>query len=187
MVDQTSRVNNGWGAAGAGTNSTDPKARGFAESSAQLDQQANSAANAAYRSSVGPIQGVTHGAGSVLGDALDLAELQFRLFGADASSCGKAVRAPIVGLVGTLGLLVSALPVLAFGLAELLHWSLNWPLWTCQLLVGGVFVVLGGLLGIWCVQRLRGALTAFSATTQEASANLNWLRQALRRSFTSPH
>lgn len=132
---------------------------------------------------IGPIQGVTQGASSVLGDALDLAELQVKLIKADAASCAASAKAAIAGTLISLALMLASLPVLAFGLAELLHWSLEWPLWVCQLLVGVLFAGLGAGLGFWCVQRLRHSLSAFAVSQHEAAANLRWLRQALSRTF----
>lgn len=138
-----------------------------------------------YDTRVGPIQGVTQGASSVIADALDLAELQTELLKADTSSCLQRVKTPVVGLIVALGLLLSALPVFAFGLAQLLSSTLEWPLWVCQLLVGGLLLVCGGSIAWWCVQRLRSALSAFQPTQREAATNIKWLRQTISRTFTS--
>jgi hypothetical protein len=80
-----------------------------------------------------------------------------------------------------LGLLLSSLPVLGSGLAELLRWSLDWPLWICQLLVGGVFLLAGCVIAWMCVKKFKTALTAFSTTQREAAANIAWLRQTINR------
>lgn len=137
-----------------------------------------------YDSRVGPIRGVTQGASSVIGDAMDLAELQTELLKADTSSCLQRVKSPIIGLIVALCLLLSALPVFASGLAQLLSTSLEWPLWLCQLLVGGLFLVAGGGIAWWGVQRLRHALAAFSPSQREAAANIKWLRQTIGRTFS---
>ena len=133
---------------------------------------------------VGPIRGVTQGASSVIGDALDLVELQTRLLREDATNCLQQAKPAVTGLVVSLGLLLSSLPVLGMGLAELLHWSLGWQLWTCQLLVGGVFVAAGCIIAWTCVKKFKTALTAFSTTQREASANIAWLRQTITRSIS---
>jgi len=135
-----------------------------------------------FESHVSPLRGVTQGASSVIGDALDLVELQTRLLREDATSCVQQAKPSVVGLVVSLGLLLSSLPVLGMGLAELLHWSLEWPLWVCQLLVGGVFVAVGCVIAWMCVKNLKTALTAFSTTQREAAANIAWLRQTIVRS-----
>jgi len=137
-----------------------------------------------YDARVGPIRGVTQGASSVIGDVLDLAELQTELLKADTSSCLQQVKSPIVGLIVALCLLISALPVFASGLAQLLSTSLEWPLWLCQLLVGGLFLLCGGGIAWWGVQRLRHALSAFSPSQREAAANIKWLRQTITRTFS---
>lgn len=135
-----------------------------------------------FENHVSPLRGVTQGASSVIGDALDLVELQTRLLREDASNCVQQAKPSVAGLVISLGLLLSSLPVLGMGLAESLHWSLEWPLWVCQLLVGGVFVAAGCVIAWMCVKNLKTALTAFSATQREAAANIAWLRQTIARS-----
>jgi len=133
---------------------------------------------------VGPIRGVTQGASSVIGDALDLVELQTRLLREDAKSCLQQTKPSVTGLIVALGLLLSSLPVLGSGLAELLSWSLEWPLWICQLLVGGVFLTVGCVIAWLCVKKFKTALTAFSTTQREAAANIAWLKQTISRSVS---
>ena len=135
-------------------------------------------------SRVGPIRGVTQGASSVIGDALDLVELQTRLLREDAASCLQQTKPSVTGLIVALGLLLSSLPVLASGLAQLLSWSLEWPLWICELSVGGVFLIAGCVIAWLCVKKFKTALSAFSTTQREAAANIAWLRQTITRSFT---
>ena len=142
------------------------------------------AARGNFDSRVGPVRGVTQGAWSVIGDALDLLELQTRLLREDATNCIQQAKPSVTGLVVALGLLLSCLPVLGFGLAELLSWSLEWPLWICQLLIGGIFLAVGCGIALLCVKRLKTALTAFSTTQREAAANIAWLRQTISRSVS---
>jgi len=135
---------------------------------------------------IGPIRGVTQGASSVVADALDLAELQTQLLKTDAANCLRQAKPSVTGLVVALALLLSSLPVLASGLAELLSWSLEWPLWVCQLLVGGVFLAAGLLIAWMCARKLKTALSAFSTTQREGAANIAWLKQTITRSFAGP-
>ena len=132
---------------------------------------------------MGPIQGVTEGASSVLGDAFDLAELQAKLLRADAKSCGERAKLALLGLVVTLALLIAALPVIASGLAQWMAWGLDWPLWICQLSVGFVFTALGLVGGYLCLRRLKSSLQSFESSQREAADNIRWLRQALSRTF----
>ena len=135
---------------------------------------------------IGPIRGVTQGASSVVADALDLVELQTQLLKADTANCLRQAKPSVTGLVVALALLLSCLPVLGSGLAELLSWSLEWPLWVCQLLVGGVFLAVGVLIAWMCVKKLKTALSAFSTTQSEGAANIAWLKQTITRSFAGP-
>ena len=135
---------------------------------------------------MGPIRAVTQGASSVVADALDLAELQTELLKADAANCLRQAKPSVTGLVVALALLLSALPVLGSGLAALLSWSLDWPLWICQLIVGGLFLAVGCLIAWMCVKKLRTALSAFSTTQREGAANITWLKQTIIRSFSGP-
>jgi uncharacterized membrane protein YqjE len=134
---------------------------------------------------VGPIVGFTRGASSVLGDALDLAELQTQLLRDDAHRGLQKAKPALVGLVLAMGLLLAALPVLGSGLASLLAWGLEWPLWTTELLVGVLFVALGCFVAWRCVKAFRSALTSFSNTQREAAANIHWLRQTLTNTVPS--
>lgn len=133
---------------------------------------------------VGPIQGVTEGASSVLNDAFDLAELQARLVVADSKDFMQTSRLAVLGLVITFALLIASLPVVANGLAQWLAWGLDWPVWVGQLCVGMVLVTGGLLMGLWCVKRLKLSVRAFAASQQEAGENIRWLRQALSRTFS---
>jgi hypothetical protein len=137
-------------------------------------------------SRIGPIRGVTQGASSVVADALDLAELQTQLLRVDAANCLRQAKPSVTGLIIALALLLSSLPVLASGLAELLSWSLEWPLWVCQLLVGGVFLVAGCGIAWMCVKKMKVALSAFSTTQREGAANIAWLKQTIIRSLSGP-
>ncbi len=133
---------------------------------------------------VGPVEGVTRGASSVIHDALDLVELQAKLLKADAEECSQAAKTAVVGMLVSVCLLLASLPVLAFGCSSLLFWLLEWPLWVCQMLVGGGFALAGVGLGFWCVQRLRSSLGSFSASQREMAENFRWLRQAVSKSFS---
>ncbi|MGN6545840.1 MAG: phage holin family protein [Aureliella sp.] len=133
---------------------------------------------------IGPIRAVTQGASSVVADALDLAELQTELLKVDAANCMRQAKPSVTGLVVALALLLSALPVLGSGLAELLSWSLEWPLWVCQLLVGGVFLAVGCLIAWMSVKKLKTALSAFSTSQREGAANITWIKQTILRTFS---
>lgn len=134
---------------------------------------------------LGPIQGVTEGASSVLNDAFDLAELQGKLLLADSKECLSVAKAAVMGLVVSLALLIAALPVVASGLAQGLSSGLEWPLWICQLAVGFIFTISGIVIGYMCVKRLRSSFIAFEASRIEISENLSWFRKALSRTFPS--
>lgn len=135
---------------------------------------------------IGPIRAVTQGASSVVADALDLAELQTQLLKLDAANCLRQAKPSVTGLVVALAILLSSLPALGLGLAELLSWSLEWPLWVCHLLVGGLFVAVGCLIAWLCVKKLKTALSAFSTTQREGAANIAWLKQTIVRSLSGP-
>jgi len=144
----------------------------------------NQASRVEFDSRVGPIRAVTQGASSVISDALDLVELQTRLLREDAANCLQQAKPSLTGLIVALGLLLSCLPVLGSGIAALLSWSLDWPLWACQLLVGGVFLVVGCAIAYLSVKKFKHALSAFSTTQREAAANIAWLRQTISRSIS---
>jgi hypothetical protein len=128
---------------------------------------------------VGPVRGFTRGVSSVMADALDLGELQMRLVKADAKAAVGKVKGAVIGVVVAVGLLLAALPVLGLGLASFLAWALEWPLWTTELLVGLLFVVIAGIVAWQCMKAMRNSLNTFSNSQREAAANLQWLRQAL--------
>ncbi|MFO1064880.1 MAG: phage holin family protein [Pirellulales bacterium] len=128
---------------------------------------------------VGPVRSVTRDASSFLGDALDLAELQVQLLRCDSRAALSRAKPAIAGIVCALGILIASLPVLGEGVASLIAWATDWPLWIAQLIVGVLFALVGVLTAWLGVRSLRTALTSFSTTQKEVAANIRWLRQSL--------
>jgi len=94
----------------------------------------------------------------IVKDAQELFKQQVTLFKVEVQEDLRLTTQAAIALgIGLAVSLVGAI-VLAFGLAELLHWAAGGPAWVWSLLVGVVVAAAGGVL-------VAGALQAFSKIT----------------------
>lgn len=130
-----------------------------------------------------PVQGVARGAASVMSDALDLAQLQAQLLRADLKDAERSIQSSFVTSVIAIGLVISGLPVLAFGLAHTLAWLVKWPPWICELVTGAVFVGTAIVLLQMSLKWVGEGLKTFKNSYHEFLANVQWLRSTVRQDF----
>lgn len=122
------------------------------------------------------VDDVTTHISSLAYDLITLAELQAKLLYVDAKEAGSRSAASAVSLAAMLVLGLSSIPVLLFGLAELLVQYAHWDRGVALLVVAGVAAVIAGVAGFVCVQRLRAVLSVFSRSHQELYANLEFVK-----------
>jgi len=122
------------------------------------------------------VDDVTTHISSLAYDLITLAELQVKLLYVDAREAGSRSAASAVALVGMAVLGLGSIPVLLFGFAELLTQYAHWSRGVSCLVVAGVAVVIAGVAGFLCAQRLRTILAVFSRSHQELNANLEFVK-----------
>jgi len=122
------------------------------------------------------VDDVTTHISSLAYDLITLAELQAKLLYVDAREAGSRSAASAVSLAAMAVLGLSSIPVLLFGLAELLVQYAHWGRGVSCLVVAGVGVLIAGIAGFLCIQRLRTVLSVFSRSHQELYANLEFVK-----------
>jgi hypothetical protein len=122
------------------------------------------------------VDDVTTHISSLAYDLITLAELQVKLLYVDAKEAGARSAASAVSLAAMLVLGLSSIPVLLFGFAELLTHYAQWNRGVACLVVAGVAVVIAGIAGWLCIQKLRTVLAVFSRTHEELYANLEFVK-----------
>ena len=131
-----------------------------------------------YRHS-NPIGDLKSSAGAFACDLLELAELQGKLFQADA----KAAVHQSVGLTATLfvacSFLLGCLPVAVFGLASALAYFCEIETWVAQLVVGGGLSFLSVLVAAIAVKKLSKISQQFKRSSDELAKNLKWTKNVI--------
>jgi hypothetical protein len=133
-----------------------------------------------YQREQSPVSGVASQAANVLGDMLELAELQARLAKSDAMKATKTAVKPagwlIIGICAALG----SLPILTLGLATLLADLTPLTAWMSQLLVGGLVAIISLTLIYFSVRRLRKVTAQFQRSADEFAKNIAWAKVVVR-------
>lgn len=132
-----------------------------------------------------PFAGVVSSASSLVGDVLELGELQVSLAKADAKKALKGSAFPLglitVGIVG----FISGIPLLGFALASWLETEMNWTSWKAQLSSGLMLIVVASLFAYLGYLGIRSALNAFERSSKELSNNVGWLKSLLKSQHSS--
>lgn len=135
----------------------------------------------------GPVGGFASGAANVLGDILELAELQAKLAKADASQAlGRAIMPGLLLVIGGCAA-VAALPVLTLGLATLMDEATPLNAWQSQLLAGALVGTVAVLIVYYALRRLRRAGLQFQRSLRELANNVAWAKAAVRSQHSSGH
>lgn len=133
----------------------------------------------------GPVHGLVDRLSHFASTAMELAMLQGELVVDDARRARKRATYAAFMIVAAGALMISSLPILGGALVAVLVLFANWPVWVAALAVSLAFLGFALLL-LWAAwTKIKGAASAFDATRQEASANLNWLRQSLVNTRTN--
>jgi hypothetical protein len=129
-----------------------------------------------------PVAGFAGQAANVVGDALELAELQVKLARADAANASRAALKPLgVLVIGACGALAS-LPVITLGLAAMIAEFTDFALWQTQCLVGIVVTLFScGVIYVSAL-KLGRARVQFNRSTEEFAKNIAWMKVVVRSS-----
>ena len=122
----------------------------------------------------------------VIGDCIDLLELQIQLFSVGSQEArSKATLAAVLGVASAL-LGASTLTVLLTGLGFLLHEQAQLPIGVSLLVTCGVALVIVALLALIALRLVRTATAALAETKSEFSENLRWIKATILAPETSP-
>ena len=116
---------------------------------------------------------------SLVRDIARLLDLQLQLLALDVKQFWSKARVGItVSLLAAMAIL-GALPVLLFGIAEMLQRMTSWTHETCLLTLGMTFMT-GGVCVLWfAVIRVGQAATSMKGSQEELTQNLKWVREVL--------
>lgn len=126
------------------------------------------------------VSGVAGQAANVMGDILELAELQAKLAKADAVNATKAATQPIGLLIIGICAALASLPIVTLGLASLLDAWTVLNAWQSQLLVGMLSAAVASTVIYLSVRRLRQLSLQFKRTADEFAKNVAWAKVVLR-------
>jgi hypothetical protein len=130
--------------------------------------------NGKYRHSnlVGDIKST---AGAFAGDLLELAELQGKLFRADAESAFHQSKGSAAAIIIACCCLLGCLPVAGFGLASAVAYYCQLEDWVAQLAVGGCLSMLSIVVAAISFKNVT-RVSQFKRSSEEFSKNLEWTK-----------
>ena len=144
------------------------------------ETQVEHASSNGYHRRHGPVSGVASQAANVVGDALELAELQTKLAKADAMNAVKAGLRPIGWLLIGICAALASLPVLTLGVASLLAATTVLNLWQSQLIVGVVSALLSLGLIYFSIRSMGSVAGEFQRSADELAKNVAWAKVVIR-------
>lgn len=132
-----------------------------------------------------PVSAFAGQAANIVGDVLELAELQAKLVKADASkTIQRAIPALIVVVLGGCGV-IACLPVAVLGLAALMDSQTQLNGWQSQLIVAGVGTLAATICVILAARRLLKSFGQFKRSTDELANNFAWAKCVVRSGKTT--
>jgi len=136
--------------------------------------------NADGRSSNGTPEGRLVGGIAEFGnDIATLAELQYKLAMLDMSEATRKALIPLALMVVGASFILGALPVLLFGVAELIVSAFNIRIGWALLLTSVTTIVLAGAVLTICALRIPDSLSVFRRSREEFQRNLAWVKTVL--------
>jgi hypothetical protein len=130
-----------------------------------------------------PIRATMLRAGDIVEMSFELLSLQAQLVTQDAATAKSRVKPALIAVILAFGLLLSGLPVLAFGLASGLSQWAHFPVWMAQILMSVIYLTTGAILLSYAWRTLSKASNAFETSRIEASENLKWFRRTIQDSL----
>lgn len=132
-----------------------------------------------------PVSGFAGQAANVLGDLLELAELQARLAKADAHLTAARMTRPVAVLLVGICAALASLPVLTIGLASCLDALTAFNAWQAQLTVGLLVAAIAVAAIYLSLRAIRRSAFQFERSASELARNIAWLKSFLGNSHPS--
>lgn len=134
------------------------------------------------------VEGVLGNLTNFGGDIASLAELQAKLTAADLKEGAGKAALPAAGLAVALLLVSASLPVLLFGIAELLAPALGLSRGLTLVLTAVAALVIGGVVGVLGAWRLGKSFVSLRRSREELTRNIAWIKTVLAYSGRpAPH
>ncbi len=130
-----------------------------------------------------PIQGVTDRLRMFVVTVMDLVNLQSQLVVEDSKEAQRYMKAAGIALVIAVVILVTALPMIGFGVVEWLV-EQGWQRSIASLAFGATLTVIAAGLTWFAWKSSSRATHSFANSRREAIANLAWLRDSIERQNT---
>lgn len=132
------------------------------------------------RHQASPIQGVTDKLRMFVVTIMDLTSLQSQLVVEDSKAAQRYVKAAGIALVIAVVMLVTALPMIGFGVVEWLV-EQGWQRSLASLAFGATLTIVAAGLMWFAWKSSSRATHSFSNSRREAIANLAWIRDSVER------
>jgi hypothetical protein len=128
------------------------------------------------RSSEAPPKAFARSLGQFGSEAVSLMELQLQLAWEDLRAVSRQAGLGIAAMIFGAGCALGGLPVLVFGIAEILIRFLDWPRWATLFGLGILTVCVSAGLIYFGARKAFRTLSTFERSKAELVRNMEWLR-----------
>lgn len=135
------------------------------------------------RPQTSPIQGVADRLRMFVVTMMDLLNLQSQLIVEDSKAAQRYIKAAGIALAIAVVMLVTALPMIGFGVVEWLV-EQGWQRSIASLAFGATLTVIAAGLTWFAWKSSNRATHSFANSQREAIANLAWIRDSIERQNT---
>jgi hypothetical protein len=126
-----------------------------------------------------PISGLLNSLADVAIDIVEIGELNLQLAKADSKIAAGRLKSALGLMAVGGGITIACLPLIAFGVANVLIEQFGWRAWVAQVVVG--FLMLSTAMGLttFGLRRFWYGLDAFSRTSTELGKNVLWIKRMI--------
>jgi len=135
------------------------------------------------RPETSPIQGVTDRLRMFVVTVMDLINLQSQLVVEDSKDAQRYIKAAGIALLIAVVILVTALPMLGFGIVEWLV-EQGWQRSIASLVFGVTLTAVAAAFMLFAWKSSSRATHSFTTSRREAIENLAWIRDSIERQNT---
>jgi len=128
----------------------------------------------------GSARAVAGNAADVLHDVTALAELQAKLLAADLKTTGRRTIVPTACLTVAACLLLGLVPIVLFGVGELMLEYTELSLAIALFLASGLALFLAGVFAVVGWLTLKNVFRELESSTTELKQNISWIKQTLK-------
>lgn len=118
---------------------------------------------------------------AMIRDMARMVDLQFQLVSLEVRQFWSNARIGITVTMLAGCTILGSLPVLLFGIAELLQRLTGWSHGVCLLTLGSTFIGVAACVLWFAVMQIGRAAESFKGSQEELAQNLKWVREVLHR------